>query len=51
MKPKMIDVISTEEEIEDSSTDEEITTVVEGIVCKMKNVEDKPKQTKKNYQM
>ena len=47
MKPKVIDVISTEEEIEDSSTDEEITTVVEGIVCKMKNVEDKPKQTKK----
>lgn len=32
-----------------SSTDEEITTVVEEIVCKMKNVEDKPK--KKIYQM
>ena len=47
MKPKVIDVTSTEEEIEDSSTDEEITTVVEEIVCKMKNVEDKPKQTKK----
>lgn len=43
----MIDVTSTEEENEDSSTDEEITTVVEEIVCKMKNVEDKPKQTKK----
>ena len=26
-----------------SLTDEEITTVVEEIVCKMKNVEDKPK--------
>lgn len=32
MKPKMIDVTSTEEEIENSSTDEEITTVVEEIV-------------------
>ena len=32
MKPKMIDVTSTEEEIENSSTDQEITTVVEEIV-------------------
>ena len=32
MKPKMIDVTSTEEEIENSSTDEEISTVVEEIV-------------------
>ena len=32
MKPKMIDVTSTEEEIENSSTVEEITTVVEEIV-------------------
>ena len=47
MKPKVIDVTSTEEEIEDSSTGEEITTVADEIVCKMKNVEDKPKQTKK----
>ena len=47
MKPKVIDVTSTEEEIEDSLTGEEITTVAEEIVCKMKNVEDKPKQTKK----
>ena len=47
MKPKVIDVTSTEEEIEDSSTGEEITTVAEEIVYKMKNVEDKPKQTKK----
>lgn len=47
MKPKVIDVTSTEEEIENTSTDEEITTVVEEIECKMKNVQDKPKQTKK----
>ena len=47
MKPKVIDVTSTEEEIENTSTDEEIATVVEEIVCKMKNVQDKPKQTKK----
>lgn len=44
MNPKVIDVTSASE-IEESSTDEEITTVVEQIVCKMKTKdEDKPKK-------
>ena len=46
MNPKVIDVTSASE-IEESSTDEEITTVVEQIVCKMKT-KDEDKRKKKD---